>query len=257
MNELIEAWLDTYRAAGRSAGTVRARASYVRTLARELDPLTLTADELLAYLASRRLSPEGRKSMVVALRSFYRWCHRRGLVDVDLAAELPPVTVPRGVPKPITERALREARARADEETRLMLDLGARMGLRRGEIARVHGDHVTDFGLVVKGKGGRERMVPVHELLEDRLGGLRGWAFPSTRRPGPVTPDYVADRLARVLPAPWTPHSLRHRFATEAHDGTMNMRAVQELLGHASIETTMRYVAVSRSALTAAVRAVA
>jgi hypothetical protein len=59
VHELIEAWLtQTYRAAGRSEATVRARASYIRTFTRELDPLTLTAEELLEYCAGRRLSPE-------------------------------------------------------------------------------------------------------------------------------------------------------------------------------------------------------
>lgn len=259
MDEIIDAWLNTYRAAGRSGGTVRARQSYVRTMARSIDPLTLTPDELNAYLASRfALSPEARKSMVVALRSFYSWAYRRGLTEIDLSHELPAVTIPRGTPKPISESALLRARAMASPETRLMLDLASRAGLRRSEIAKVHSDDVNDLGIVVHGKGGVERFVPTHPALRVRMADVEGWAFPSPRRPGmPVGPDYVSSRMEAVLPRPFTCHSLRHYFATTAYRGTHNLRAVQELLGHRSPETTQRYVLTDLDALTDAVRAVA
>jgi len=259
MEEIIDAWLDTYRAAGRSPGTIRARQSYVRTAARTVPLLTLTPDELLAYLASRSdLSPEARKSMVIGLRSFYTWAFRRGLIEVDLARELPRVTVPRALPHPITELDLARARSVADRETRLMLDLAAFAGLRRAEIARVHRDDVTDQGLRVVGKGRVERLIPMHDLLAGRLTGLRGWAFPSPRVSGrPVTPDYVSTRMEAVLPEPWTCHALRHYFATKAYQGTRDLRAVQELLGHRSPDTTQRYTLIGLAALEAAVRAVA
>lgn len=254
-DEMIDTWLDTYRAAGRSPGTIRARGSYLRTMARQVDPLTLTPDELLAYLGRRQLSPEGRKSMIVSLRSFYRWAYRRGLIDVDLAAELPAVSVPITEVEPVPIAVLQRARAIADPETLLVLDLGARMGLRRSEIAAVHSDHVTDLGLRVTGKGQRTRIVPIPAVMRVRLADLRGWAFPG-RFGGHRSPDWVADRIAAVMPGV-KPHALRHYFATSVYQRTHDLRSLQRLLGHASIETTQRYVFVDQENLEAAIAAVA
>lgn len=257
--DAIERWLDAeYRASGASEGTVKVRRAYLMHAAEHADLLAASPDGLAAYLASRsHLSPEARKSMVVTLRSFLRWAYRRGLAPCDLSASLPAVRVPSGVPKPITARDLAVARDRADAEALLMIDLASLAGLRRAEIARVHAGDVNDLGLLVEGKGGRTRLVPIHPLLADRLAQLRAWAFPSPRREGPVGPDYVADRLERVLPEPWTAHSLRHYFATRAYEGTSDLRAVQTLLGHASVLTTQRYVAIGHAAMERAVRAVA
>lgn len=259
MNSVIDQWLATFAAAGKSPGTIMNRGSYVRTMAKNVDPLSVTPGQLIDYLASRsELSPEARKSMIVSLRSFYRWAFRRGLIAIDLAQELPSVTVPMGSPKPIPVSVLARARAIADEETLLMLDLGALAGLRLHEIAKVHSDDVSDFGLRVKGKGGRMRTVPIHPRLHERLAALSGWAFPSWRKPGlAVSPDYVASRIEAVIESPYTTHSLRHYFATSAFRGTHDIRSVQQLLGHASIETTQRYVFVDEDALAAAVLSVA
>ncbi len=255
---VIDMWLDTYRAAGKATGTVRNRRSYMMNLAKAMDPLTATGDDLLMYLASKAgLKPESRKSLVVAMRSFYRWAFARGLVDEDLSLDLPSIHVPLGVPKPITDAALARARAAADPQALLMLDLGALAGLRRSEIAGVHANDVTDLGLVVCGKGGRTRLVPTHARLKGRLSHLDGWAFPSPVRAGHVSPDYIADRLEAILPEPFTAHSLRHYFASKAYAATHDIRAVQMLLGHASVETTQRYIAVGQDAMDRAVQAVA
>ena len=255
----VEDWLDTYRAAGASPETVRCRASYVRTMLNHLDPATATGQDVTRYLASRHgLSPEARKSMCASLRSYFTWLRHHGLTEHDLAAALPRIHVPPSAPRPISVEALRAALAEADEETTLMLLLGAYAGLRRAEIARVHSDDIDGLAIRVTGKGGVTRRVPIHPMLAGRLARITGWAFPSPVRPGQhVTPDYIADRLGRVLPPPYTPHSLRHYFATMAYRGTHDLRAVQQLLGHARPETTARYTLVDEDAMTAAVRAVA
>lgn len=256
---LITAWLDSYRAAGASPGTVRVRRSHLRRFARDVDLLAADEGHVVAFLSSLdRLRPESRKSVVASLRSFYAWALAHGLVASDPTAGLRPIHVPPSVPRPITATALRAALAAADAETTLMLLLGAYAGLRRAEIAAVHADDIDGLALRVTGKGGRTRRVPIHPLLAGRLAGLTGWAFPSPVRPGePVGPDYVASRLERVLPRPYTAHSLRHYFATEAYRGTRDLRAVQQLLGHSKPETTARYTLIDEDALVAAVRAVA
>lgn len=219
----------------------------------------MSTRDLDAFLAEHRsLRPASRKSMVESMRSFYRWLVTDQLRGDDPTLGLRRVRPSRGVPRPIPEELLARAIHEADEETRLMLLLGAYAGLRRAEIAAVHSDDLDGLVLTVRGKGDVTRRVPVHPMLAGRLARISGWAFPSWRKPGQhVTPDYIADRLERVLPQPFTPHSLRHRFATAAYRGTGDLRAVQELLGHASPSTTAIYTLVNDDALTAAVLAVA
>jgi integrase len=255
----VEAWLESYRAQGSSEGTIRVRRSHLTRFAAHVELQRATLDDVVVFLASyRSLRPESRKSMLASLRSFYRWAKASGLVEDDPTAGIGAVRTPAGVPRPIPEGALRQALAAADEQTTLMILLGAYAGLRRAEIAAVHANDLDGLAITVRGKGGVTRRVPIHPMLAGRLARLDGWAFPSSHRPGQhVTPSYVSDRLSRVLPAPYTPHSLRHRFATQAYAGTHDLRAVQRLLGHSRPETTARYVLVDEDALTAAVRAVA
>jgi integrase len=256
-DELLDQWCDWYRAGDASPGTIRVRRNYVGRLARVRPLGEITETDLIGWLQGTG-SANSRKSALASIRSFYRWAVGRGLLEHDPTAGLRPVKVPDGVPKPISQRDLERAYAAADGPTTLMLMLGSLAGLRRAEIAAVHSDHVTDLGLMVTGKGGKTRRVPIHPRLRSRLDGLEGFAFPSPRRPGqPVTGDFIEDRLMRVLPAPWTAHSLRHYFATHAYAGTRDIRAVQQLLGHSSVATTQRYVALDQDALLAAVLAVA
>lgn len=255
----VEQWSEWMRARGVAAGTLRVRRSHLLRLAAYCDPLAAGEQDIVAFMASHRhLKPESRKSMVASLRSFYTWALRSRLVATDPTIGLGSIRVPPAVPRPLPQRVLRNALRDADDETRLMLLLGAYAGLRRAEIAAVHSDDVEGLALVVTGKGGRTRRIPVHPLLAGRLAAVRGWAFPSPVRPGEhVSPDYVASRLERVLEDPWTPHSLRHYFATMAYRGTHDLRAVQQLLGHSNPQTTARYTLVDDDAMTAAVNAVA
>lgn len=67
-----------------------------------------------------------------------------------------------------------------------------------------------------------------------------------------LTADHVGKLVARALPDNWTMHTLRHRYATRVYRGSRNIRAVQELLGHTTVVSTERYVAVSDDEIRAA-----
>lgn len=142
-----------------------------------------------------------------------------------------------------------------------MVRLSAEAGLRRAEVAQAHTrDLVEDlegWSLLVHGKGGRERLVPLPHALAVELRRLdAGYMFPGSDN-GHLSPRWVGKVVGRLLPDGFTMHCNRHRFATRTHDATLDMPLVQELLGHANINTTRAYVAVDRSKLRRAVEAAA
>jgi integrase len=105
--------------------------------------------------------------------------------------------------------------------------------------------------LVVHGKGGKERIVPISDHLAYIIRGLDGWLFPNGAG-GHLTADRVGRPIARALPGDWTAHTLRHRYATRAFRDSRNLRAVQTLLGHSSLITTECYIAIEDDEVRAA-----
>ncbi|WP_407826451.1 tyrosine-type recombinase/integrase [Schaalia hyovaginalis] len=222
--------------------------------------MEVTGDLLLAWCGSREWAPETRHSYYVSIRSFFTWW-TAGVAE-DPSRVLPHVRRPRGAPRPVPTSVLEEALRRSSGRDRLILCLAALSGLRAGEIARVCADDlVDDLGgrsLVVRGKGGVVRLVPLSAWLAAEVeracarGG--GWAFPS-KYGGHLSPAHVSKLGATALPSPWTLHTLRHRFATTAYRAQRDLLAVQRLLGHASVETTQRYAEPPNDALRRAVEA--
>lgn len=254
--QLLAAWNAEQHAAARSAETIRTRMSYLRRIATLAPtPADLERDTLVGWLAQDGWSPATRKSARAAARSLLGWAHRTGMLEHDPSAALLPVRVPRSLPRPASEHQVQAGRAATAGDARLMVALAAHGGLRRSEIARCRGEDLSAWGLLVHGKGGRQRVVPVSGWLRAELAARpAGWLFPG-RFGGHVHPATV-QRWVRDA-AGVAPHALRHRFATRAYQGTRDLIAVQQLLGHASPETTQVYVRVCGDALAAAVAAAA
>ncbi|QYJ04234.1 tyrosine-type recombinase/integrase [Nocardioides panacisoli] len=271
--EPVEAWCTWLRAGACSSGTLRIRRFWLRRLAETYaDPWAVTPDDLALFMARDDWAPETKRGGRTSLRLFYRWAEQNGRVEKSPATDLSPVTVPRSVPRPASDEAVALAFAHADDRTRLALALALFAGLRRAEVAGVHASDIGSETLRVKGKGGHERMVPLHPELAHMLRAeLRrrregfpatgwprdpepgGWLFPAVDPSEHLTPDAVGHLIDAVLPRGTTPHMLRHRFATQAYTASRDLRAVQELLGHANPATTQRYAAVPEGALVAAV----
>lgn len=231
------------------------RTGHIRKILRRLrveDPWAVTTDQLVRFLAAQRWKPNTRRSHRASLRAFYGWARDQGHVETSPAHRLPAVKAPRSKPRPTPEPVYHLAvRVTGDRATRVGIRLAGQCGLRRGEIARVHTRRdleptLDGHALRVVGKGGHVRLVPLPEdLAEEVLGLPDGWLFPSPRRLGePMTPHTVGKVISRQLPEGFTTHSLRHRCATVALRRTKNPRAVQELLGHAKLETIMIYTLV-------------
>ncbi|WP_229117710.1 tyrosine-type recombinase/integrase [Enemella evansiae] len=257
----IQEWAIAQRAAGRSQGTIATRTDHLRRCARALggDPWAVTTAALVDWCGRQNWSRETRRGVRASLVGFWGWAAGCGYAAVSPAAGLPAVKAAPAIPRPAPEPTLKAAVLAADERTTLILHLAAYAGLRRAEIARVHArDLLPDlvgWSVRVHGKGGRIRVVPVPtwlaEQIEQRAGG--GWCFPGDDA-GHLSPRWVGKLATDALPGNWTLHTLRHRFASRAYAGCRDLIAVQQLLGHASVATTQRYVAAPDDALRAAMQ---
>lgn len=259
----IEGWTDTLRAAGLSAQTIKSRRYKMVHLAALLmpsGPEDVTTEQIVQVFARQQWKPETRKAYRNTISSFFRWLHKSGRRSDDPSLDVPRVKKPHAHPRPCPDRYIAAAMEMATPSERLMIRLGAECGLRRGEIARVHSDDVVadsaGRSLIVRGKGDKQRIVPLPDDLADIIMDARGYLFPG-RFVGHVEESYIGDHISHLLPDGYAAHTLRHRFATTAYAATHDLFVVAELLGHESVETTEHYVAMPDGRLreaTAAVR---
>ena len=259
----IEGWTDTLRAAGLSAQTIKSRRYKMVHLAALLmpsGPEDVTTEQIVQVFARQQWKPETRKAYRNTISSFFRWLHKSGRRSDDPSLDVPRVKKPHAHPRPCPDRYIAVAMEMATSSERLMIRLGAECGLRRGEIAAVHSDDVVadsaGRSLIVRGKGDKQRIVPLPGDLGCIIMDARGYLFPG-RFGGHVEESYIGDHISRLLPDGYAAHTLRHRFATTAYAATHDLFVVAELLGHESVETTEHYVAMPDGRLreaTAAVR---
>lgn len=254
------------RSAQKPDSTIGLRLYQLRRLAESFldrDPWSLTLDELAAWIGSNTWAKETARGYRAAIRQFYNWAHVTGRIAVNPAALLPPITPNQGKPHPAPEDIYRAAIAgEPDDRVRLMLELAGGVGMRRAEIAvaTANDAHLDADGwaMLVHGKGGKERVVPLSDSLAARIRRWphRGYLFPG-QIDGHLSPRYVGKLMSRAIDGEWTAHSLRHRFAGRAYAAERDIRAVQELLGHASVRTTQIYTPVPTGALRTAALAAA
>jgi len=233
----------------------------------------------LAYLSTRGYARTTIARKAAALRSYFAWMARRGRVESDPARR---ISAPGGrsrLPHVLDSSELetlldgvRPARPRTDEtlarafESRddAVLELLYGCGLRVAELCGLDlaDTDVAGRSLAVLGKGGRQRRLPMHDRCAEALSRWLGEGRELILRPdspqGAVFLNRVGARLGprdvrRILdrrsPVPTHPHALRHSFATHLLDGGADLRVVQELLGHASLQTTQVYTHVSKDRL--------
>lgn len=249
--DALDGWWCCLRSAGRAETTIGTRLENIRRFARHAgcpDPWTVTTRDLEEWLGRQAWSTESRRGFRNSLVAFYDWGVCAGHMTASPAADLTPVKATPPAPRPTPDDVYRAALASADGRTRLILRLAAEVGLRRSEISHIHSDdliqEVGGWSLVVHGKGGKDRVVPLpHDLAHViRIAG-GGYLFPGNDD-GHLSPRYVGKLATRVLHGKWTIHSLRHRFASRAYALDRDLFTVQDLLGHASPATTRVYVQV-------------
>lgn len=233
------------------------------------DAATTEIDHLLLrrYLAG--LAKDTKKSSIgrklAAIRSFFRFLIRRGIVEKNPAELIATPKKEQKLPFHLDiDQATGLMEASTDDERhavrdRAILELLYSSGLRVSELT---GLDITELDLAggmvrVTGKGGKERIVPVGSrainaltaYLSERGNILAGALFLNTRgsRINRRSVARIVDRYVLKIAAfkRISPHTLRHTFATHMLEGGADLRAIQELLGHASLSTTQKYTHVS------------
>lgn len=285
-------WLASER--GRSANTLQSYRRDLRAYQRHLDEIgsdltTATTPEITAHVAGLQRSgraPATVARALVAIRSLHAFLADEDLTDGDPAADVERPSVPKGLPKALSEAEvtqLVEAVVGEDpvaRRDRAIVEVLYGTGMRISELVGLSRADV-DLGdrlVRVFGKGGKERIVP---LGRHACEALEAWLSPAGRgaleparwaRRGDTEAVYLNQRGGRLtrqgawgvvrgharrvgLTDRMSPHVLRHSCATHMLDHGADIRAVQELLGHASISTTQVYTRVSTDRLFAVYRA--
>lgn len=252
--------------------------------------VTASPDDVRAYLASMAaagLAPASRARRLSSLRQLFRFLTAEGTIPEDPSHGVAAPKSARRLPKTLTveevDRLIEAARRRAEDATgadrvralrlHCLVELLYATGLRVSELVSLprtvlRGD---DRVLTIKGKGGRERLVPLNSGARASLqrflsvGQEEGsdvartvatrWLFPSNSATGHLTRQRFAQDLkdlaveAGLDPDRVSPHVLRHAFASHLLDRGADLRAVQQLLGHADISTTEIYTHVLQERL--------
>lgn len=241
----------------------------------------LTPQDLRAYLAHRRfgdaaLADRSRARALSAIKAFLKFVDRtHGIKLPALALVRGPRLKPR-LPRPLTEQQASEvlevsaedsdkAWIAARDRAIILLLYGA--GLRISEALAVSAREAVPEAQVlrIRGKGGKWRLVPLLPVVREALAAyLAACPFqlaadePAFRavRGGVLGPRPVQALMERVrgrlgLPESATPHALRHSFATHLLARGADLKAIQDLLGHASLSTTQIYTGVEATALSA------
>jgi integrase/recombinase XerD len=247
---LLAAWRTALRAEARTRDTIDTRVYGVTSLAKTCDPVHATTDEVRAWLADQR-SPWTTRTYFVTARRWYAFLLERGARADDPTAVMRAPRLPKRVPRPLDAAALEQCLADAQGVTYAYLLLGAFEGLRVSEIARVRGEDVTRAGIRVRGKGGREDVLPTHPLVWELAQGMprRGWWFPSPNaRRGHVLAGTVSTHLSRYFAevgVDGTAHMLRHSFGTRVLAASgRDLLTTSQLMRHENPATTAGYLLV-------------
>lgn len=223
------------------------------------------------------LAPSSVARTLAAVRGLHRFATRDGVTDSDVAAAVTPPRPPRRLPKALpVDRMIAVIEAAGDTgvdtdpgrlRDRAMLELLYATGARAAELIGLDVDdldgldHPDGGTVILRGKGGKERLVPVGRPACEAVGAYLTRARPAlAKRGGPAL--FLNTRGGRVsrqtlwnvvsaaatragVTQEVSPHSFRHSFATHLLDGGADIRVVQELLGHASVTTTQVYTLVT------------
>jgi integrase/recombinase XerC len=236
----------------------------------------ISVSDMRAWMASTRAGGVGARSLarkLSAVKAFYRWLAEREGFEPTAVLSIRAPKFQKKLPRPLAEDAARSLidtiemqndRPWVAARDVAVVTLLWGCGLRISEALSLTGaDAPLPQSLRIRGKGGKERIVPVLPAARAAVEAyLRLCPYPCTAsdpifraiRGGPLGPGAIQKVMASArmqlgLPASATPHAMRHSFATHLLEAGGDLRAIQELLGHASLSTTQAYTAVDTARL--------
>jgi len=239
----------------------------------------LSREDIIAYLAERRQQGIAARTLareLVSLKTLYRFLHGQQAGTPDPTAQIQAPRQGHYLPDVLTRHEVEQLLQAPDTSTPLgkrdaaLLEMLYATGLRASElIALTVGDVQTTIGYVkVRGKGGKERLVPVGEMATVQLDDYLLAGRPQLLKARSAVHLFVnrsAAGLTRqglwkivkkymhqaAIHKPFSPHTLRHSFATHLQEGGADLRSLQHMLGHVDISTTQIYTHVVQQRLRA------
>jgi integrase len=219
------------------------------------------SDELRDWIIQPGRSARTRNHYRAIALGFYSWATHPAsqIIDFNPALILPKAKESKRRPRPVTNDRLHAILERAEEPYRRWFLLAACAGLRCCELATLDRSDVTETELWVRGKGDKDRVIPTHPLVWAEVRDLDGPLVRRRRDGQRASRKYVSARgneyLHDVLDVPTNMHHLRRWFGTAAYAQFHDIRAVQELLGHAHVNTTQGYIDTATESMQQAVAA--
>lgn len=257
MHPLVGEWALWQRSGRRAARTVEERVRVISQFLSESDVEPLSAGPM--DVARWMVSHEEWGSSTAAtyhsyLMSWHKWLQMMDYRSENPMHKLQTPRRPERSPRPVADADLVKLLGIAmHHRTKVMILLAALAGMRVAEIAAVKGEDVDlDSGRIhIIGKGNKRAWVPLHPLLLEVARSMpeKGYWFPgNSRRPGlPIRSKSVSDIIGQAMrraDIQGTPHSLRHWYATTLLSEGADLRTVQELMRHSSVQTTQVYTQV-------------
>lgn len=236
------------------------------------DPRSVTTEQIREWIIFRteegKLSAGSMNREVASLRAFFRWLHRTGAVEKDIFRMISMLKTSRRLPAFVPESRMTtivsecgpDSEDFLTERNSLIILMFYACGLRLAELVGIdRSDFSADYtSLRVRGKGDKQRMVPILEFLREKILHYLGLierqnicissekalflTHKGKRISRSVVYRTVQEELSRAgVQGKKSPHVLRHTFATHLLNGGADMREIQELLGHASLQATQVY----------------
>lgn len=282
LEDLIERFLQELKNANRSRYTIiNYRADlgrFVRHVGTQMPIENLSRQAVQNYLSTlEEKAPTTRARHQAAIRAFLKWCHAQGHIQRDPAQHLPSIRVPQPYPRALDDATIQRVLKAIPPDNlrdRLLFTLVAETGLRIGEALSIYREDVNltpdDEKIAVRGKGQTTRTVMLYAAPES-LALLRRYLSASRIASGPLFRGHWRRRGTakqmhyRTAHSVWKDycrdagveadiHALRHSYATALVNNGVRLEVVRKLLGHKSMQTTLRYAEVNDATVKAELR---
>ncbi len=222
----------------------------------------------MSYRSSEKISRASLARNLSTVRNFYRWLAKNNILENQAIQTLQSPKVPKKLPRSLNAEDIFKALATLGElyddawqgkRDRALILLLYGCGLRISEALGLKGGDIVSGGtLRILGKGGKERIVPMLQIIKEAVDDYKDYCPYEIEdnsnlflgaRGGDLNPGVVQRQVRKIrallsLPESVTPHALRHSFATHLLEEGGDLRTIQELLGHSSLAATQRYTAV-------------